>query len=91
MREGSFPPAILTTKNSKMKTIIFTLTIGLLFFPISIYAQTFGGPPSFTPDVLDNPIDGGLSLLLGAGVAYGAKKIRDKRRSKSNEENNQEE
>jgi hypothetical protein len=46
--------------------------------------QSFGGPPSFTPDVLDNPIDGGLSLLLGAGAAYGAKKIRDARINKTN-------
>jgi len=43
------------------------------------YAQTFTGAPSFSPDVLDNPIDGGLSLLLGAGAAYGAKKLRDHR------------
>ena len=60
-----------------MKYILLT---GLLFLSAVSYAQTFGGPPSFTPDVLDNPIDGGLSLLLGAGAAYGAKKLRDRRR-----------
>lgn len=27
----------------------------------------------------DVPVDGGLSLLVAAGVGYGAKKIRDKR------------
>ncbi|MFZ6665686.1 PID-CTERM protein-sorting domain-containing protein [Peijinzhouia sedimentorum] len=57
------------------------LTLSLLFLSALSYAQTFGGPPSFTPDVLDNPIDGGLSLLLGAGAAYGAKKLRDKRKT----------
>lgn len=51
------------------------------------YAQTFGGPPSFTPDVLDNPIDGGLGILLGAGVAYGAKKLRDKRNQDKQDKN----
>ncbi|MFC2188154.1 PID-CTERM protein-sorting domain-containing protein [Fulvivirgaceae bacterium LMO-SS25] len=60
-----------------MKYILLT---GLLFLSAVSYAQTFGGPPSFTPDVLDNPIDGGLSLLLGAGAAYGVKKLRDRRR-----------
>ncbi|MFZ6665688.1 PID-CTERM protein-sorting domain-containing protein [Peijinzhouia sedimentorum] len=60
---------------------IAILTFSLLFLSLLSYAQTFGGPPSFTPDVLDNPIDGGLSLLLGAGAAYGAKKLRDKRKT----------
>ncbi|MFZ6666410.1 PID-CTERM protein-sorting domain-containing protein [Peijinzhouia sedimentorum] len=64
-----------------MKYILFT---GLLFLSAVSYAQTFGGPPSFTPDVLDNPIDGGLSLLLGAGAVYGAKKLRDKKKTKQN-------
>ncbi|MFZ6665925.1 PID-CTERM protein-sorting domain-containing protein [Peijinzhouia sedimentorum] len=72
-----------------MKATIFTLslTISLMFLSILSYAQTFGGPPSFTPDVLDNPIDGGLSLLLGAGAAYGAKKLRDKKRARNDKKN----
>ncbi|MFC2188158.1 PID-CTERM protein-sorting domain-containing protein [Fulvivirgaceae bacterium LMO-SS25] len=65
-----------------MKYILLT---SLLFLSAVSYAQTFGGPPSFTPDVLDNPIDGGLSLLLGAGAAYGAKKLRDNRRANKNQ------
>ena len=28
----------------------------------------------------DVPVDGGLSLLVAAGVGYGAKKIREKRK-----------
>jgi len=27
------------------------------------------------------PIDGGITLLLGAGASYGIKKLRDKRKS----------
>ena len=75
-----------------MKSRIYqlSLTISLLFQSILAEAQTFGGPPSFTPDVLDNPIDGGMSLLLGAGAAYGAKKLRDKRK-KNNEDGEGEE
>ncbi len=32
------------------------------------------------PDNPDAPIDGGLSLLLAAGVGYGVKKVRDNRK-----------
>ena len=53
-----------------MKYIL--LTLSLILVSALTYAQSFSGPPSFTPDVLDNPIDGGLSLLLGAGAVYGA-------------------
>lgn len=60
---------------------IAILTFSLLFLTLLSYAQTFGGPPSFSPDVLDNPIDGGLGLLLGAGAAFGAKKLRDKKKA----------
>jgi len=72
-----------------MKAIIykFTLTISLLFISVLSYAQSFTGPPSFSPDVLDNPIDGGLSLLLGAGAVYGAKKLRDMRNRDKQDKN----
>ena len=33
----------------------------------------------FNDDVVDAPIDGGLSLLLAAGVLYGTKRIRRSR------------
>jgi hypothetical protein len=36
--------------------------------------------PTFGDDVNDAPIDGGLSLLVAAGVGYGAKKIKEKRK-----------
>jgi hypothetical protein len=63
-----------------------SFTLLMLLLTLSSWAQTFSGAPSFEPDVLDNPIDGGLSLLLGAGAVYGAKKIRDFRKNiKSND------
>ena len=34
------------------------------------------------PDPNDVPIDGGLSLLLAAGAAYGVKKYRDGKKKK---------
>jgi len=41
--------------------------------------------PAMAQDDFDNPnddipIDGGITLLLAAGVGYGAKKAREKRR-----------
>ena len=68
-----------------MKYILTTLI--LILVTVSVSMAQFVGPPSFAPDVLDNPIDGGLGLLLGAGAAYGAKKLRDHRNRKQDEEN----
>ena len=51
-------------------TIIFLLI--LLVSPIFINSA-IGQPPPPPPQ--DIPIDGGLSLLIVAGMAYGAKKI----------------
>ncbi len=52
-----------------MKTLLAITTF--IFIAAPLLAQ--GGPPA-------TPIDGGLSLLLAAGGAYGVKKLRDKRR-----------
>ena len=54
---------------------IFTLCfIAALIIPSLSHAQ-----PVFDDDVNDVPVDGGLSLLVAAGVGYGAKKLREKR------------
>ena len=55
--------------------IYFIVPFILFLLPAIVNAQ-----PSFTDDVSDVPIDGGLSLLVAAGVGYGAKKIREKRK-----------
>ena len=34
------------------------------------------------PDPVDTPFDGGLSVLIGAGVLYGLKKARDAKKQK---------
>jgi hypothetical protein len=40
--------------------------------------------PGFDDDVEDTPIDGGVSILVGAGIAYGVKRIYNyKKESKS--------
>ena len=45
----------------------------VLIFPAISHAQ-----PGFDDEVNDVPVDGGLSLLVAAGVGYGAKKLRKK-------------
>jgi hypothetical protein len=56
-----------------MKTNKTLLTVLMsLFVVVPVLAQ--GAPPA-------TPIDGGLSLLLAAGGAYGWKKLRDHRKN----------
>jgi hypothetical protein len=50
--------------------------ISLVVFSCMPFFAMAQGPD---PDV---PIDGGLSLLIAAGVGYGAKKYRDSRKQK---------
>lgn len=47
------------------------MLFAILTFPVLVHAQ-----PGFGDDVNDVPIDGGLSLLIAAGVGYGVKKIK---------------
>ena len=67
----------------------FALAYFILICNIFTFAQGPGLPPcedGSTPtpdgDCVDNPvpIDGGASLLVAAGVAYGLKKVYDKRK-----------
>jgi len=53
------------------KYILLTI-ITILIISVPAFAQ--GAPPA-------TPIDGGLSLLLLAGGAYGVKKLRDSRKN----------
>jgi len=57
----------------------FSLLLGalLLLGVQAAYAQI--GPP---PPGGGAPVDGGASLLVAAGIAYGAKKLRDSRRNR---------
>ncbi len=58
----------------KNRDVYITLVMILcLALPMMTLAQ---GPP----DPEDTPIDGGLTLLLAAGAAYGVKKYRDGRK-----------
>lgn len=63
----------------KKREIYITL---LMLLCIAIPMVTLAGGP---PDPEDTPIDGGLSLLLAAGAAYGVKKYRDSRKQQGDE------
>ena len=63
------------------KKIVLPLIVILvaLLTPVLVIAQDPGGLPA----VNDVPLDGGLSILLAAGVGYGIKKVRDGRKEKN--------
>ncbi len=63
-----------------MKYIVAIATTLIIFAPIVLFAQGPGGSSSLgDPGV---PIDGGASLLAGAAIMYGVKKLRDGKQDK---------
>lgn len=59
------------------------LLICIMSVPVILVAQPpVAQPPDFPEDTNDAelPFDGGVSLLVAAGVAYGLKKANDKRK-----------
>lgn len=65
----------MKTKHTQLLNNCILLCI-LFILPTILNAQ-----PVFDDDVNDVPIDGGLTLLVAAGIGYGAKKIREKRKA----------
>ena len=77
------------------KLIIFTVILAVIMllpeFATDMFAQPVGPPggvgtgtPIGAPAGV--PIDGGLGLLLAAGVAYGGKKLKDRKKAKAEKE-----
>lgn len=56
-----------------MKKYILSIILGaaLLFTANKLSAQ-----PGFDDDVEDTPIDGGITLVMAAGLAYGVSKMK---------------
>lgn len=63
----------------KLTTLLTTVCIisAFLLLPSLVSAQPGGGGPDPDPSV---PIDGGLSMLIAAGVGYACKKAYDKKK-----------
>ncbi len=60
-----------------MKQAYRILSLTLVFtFAISLKAMAIDDEGGIGGDV---PVDGGLSLLVAAGVGYGARKLKDKK------------
>lgn len=57
--------------------ILFLAVFISLLLPGIATAQTDPPPPPTDP--IDTPIDGGVSLLLAAGIGYGLKRVKNAR------------
>ncbi len=68
-------------KHPRIISVVILLIL-ICMFPSWGFSQG-PGDPGGNPDV---PIDGGLSLLLAAGVGYGAKKYRDHKKKQREQE-----
>lgn len=62
-------------KNNYLLLVLLFTAFSFSLIPGRAYAQL--GDPGDDPDA---PIDGGVSLLVAAGVGYGIKKARDQRK-----------
>jgi len=65
-----------------MKTKLFKL-IGIMSL-LMVLSLPVKAQDDFDPPEDDIPVDGGISLLLAAGVGYGAKKLRDNKKKLHN-------
>lgn len=61
----------------KINKIVF-LIIVFLIYTINAQAQFFPDDPGGDPGLEEIPIDGGLSVLLAAGIGIVAKKMRNR-------------
>jgi hypothetical protein len=61
-------------KANKILISLLLLNV-IIFLPSLLHAQ-----PNFSDDVVDAPVDGGLSILIAGGVGYGIKIIKDARK-----------
>jgi len=82
----SFFYVIFTVIVLKMKRLTFILTLFLvLAFGQSLFSAPppppSNKPPCWPPPCV--PIDGGISALIVAGAAFGAKKLYDKKKKET--------
>ena len=59
------------------------LMVSVLFVALSVLPSLANAQPGDPGDDPDAPIDGGVSLLVAAGVGYGIKKAKDSRKAKA--------
>ncbi len=72
-----------------IKRLKLVLVIGMITMPTILMARdplgdsTIGGgdPNPYPQNDAELPFDGGVSLLVAAGIGYGLKKVYDKRKA----------
>lgn len=67
-------------KISPRTLLLFALLVAPAMGALMAQPGTGGGPPCWPPPCI--PIDGGLSLLIGAGALLGGKKAMDARKAR---------
>jgi hypothetical protein len=83
----------ITAKYNNTKRIKQSIRMLIMVFALSLvsagaFADEFEpGLPGGSLEIDEAPIDGGLSLLVAAGVGYGAKKVKDMRKKNKETEN----
>ena len=73
---------------SVMKQTTLALKIAIIFTCLCLPLASIAQAGFASTDVTDTPIDGGISLLVAAGIGYGAKKLYNKRQAKKEVCNN---
>ncbi len=73
----------METKTIYKRARILVMVFALSILSVGVFAQDPGTPTGEDPDA---PIDGGLSLLVAAGVGYGAKKIHAKKKKQQEQD-----
>ncbi|MDO7848397.1 hypothetical protein Q5H92_18665 [Hymenobacter sp. M29] len=70
-------------KSFLLNRLLPALTLIIAFGGTLLAQPSSGGPGPGTPPTVDptaTPLDGGVSLLLAGGVAYGIKHLRNRRK-----------
>ncbi|WP_426058746.1 PID-CTERM protein-sorting domain-containing protein [Hymenobacter sp. B1770] len=68
-------------KSFLLNNLLPSLLLALATTAVAFAQPGSGGPQPGTPlNPTEIPVDGGISLLLAGGVAYGVKHLRNRRR-----------
>lgn len=67
-------------KSFFLARLLPALMLAVAFGEVALAQPGSGGPGPGTQDPTVVPLDGGVSLLLAGGVAYGIKHLRNRRK-----------
>lgn len=77
----------MTTNKNNFRSLLLVVAFVCAGLVSQAQSPDDPGDPSTDPDPQNVPFDGGLSLVVAAGVAYAAKKGYDKRKKAGNTSN----